>query len=278
MKNVALIVHTCDRYQLLYPGFAYFFEKNWPYQDVAISYYFLTEEIDYPSDIFTNIKTGKGEWSDRLLKGLKQIPEDYVIYLQEDMWLNKPVDADTVLKAIEFALSKQANLLKLSSNSVNQTTPEGAYINGLSVGILDNAKSEYLMSHQVSMWKKSFLMEQLKYKEHPWRNERKGTKRLKKLNPVIYHLDLFSENEEQPVNANTVTSMISAYYTVSKNAQLRPYAHPFISEMKLADDAAIREYALKLDHHLKNGLTHDGQGKPRKEDFFKKLKNYLSGR
>lgn len=277
MKNVALIVHTCDRYQLLYPGFAYFFKKNWPYRDIAISYYFLTEEIDYPSDIFTNIKTGKGEWSDRLLKGLKQIPEDYVIYLQEDMWLIKPVDADTVLKAIDFALNKHANLLKLSSNSVNQTTPEGTYINGLSVGILDNAKSEYLMSHQVSMWKKSLLMEQLKYKEHPWRNERKGTKRLKKLNPVIYHLDLFSENDEQPVNANTVTSVMSAYYTVSKNAQLRGYAHPFISEMKLADDAAICEYALKLDHHLKNGLTHDGQGKPRKEDFFKKLKNYLSG-
>jgi hypothetical protein len=270
MKSIALIVHTCDRYKLLYRGFEYFFKKNWPYGDVQIGYYFLTEEDTYTSPIFTNIKTGKGEWSDRLLNGLKQIPEDHIIYFQEDMWLSKPVEADTVNKVIDFSLANQINLFKLSSNGVYHTRPVNVHINGLAVGVLDNENSGYLMSHQVSIWKKTFLMEQLKYKEHPWRNERKGTKRLKKLNPEIYHIDLFSENDELPVN--TGTPAIGAYYTVSQNAALRDYANPFISEMKLADDAAIREYAQKLDHHLKNGLTHDGQSKPRKEDLLKKLK------
>jgi hypothetical protein len=276
MQNIALIVHTCDRYKLLYPGFAYFFKKNWPYADVEISYYFLTEVEEYQSSLFKNIKTGKGEWSDRLLNGLKQIPEEYVIYMQEDMWLNKPVSGDTVNKIIEYSLAKHSDLFKLSSNQVNYTKPTGELINGLSIGVLDNEVSEYLMSHQVSIWKKSFLMEQLKYKEHPWRNERKGTKRLKKLNPEIYHIDLFSENEELPTNSNTDSKEIGSYYTVSKNAALREYANPFISEMKLDGDPNIREYAQKLDHHLKNGLTHDGQSAPRKEDFFKKIKNFLS--
>jgi hypothetical protein len=276
MNKIALVVHACDRYKLLYKGFAYFFKKNWPYGDLPVSYYFLTEEEDYKSDIFTNIKTGKGEWSDRLLNGLKQIPEDYIFYLQEDMWFIKPVDADTISKIIDFSIDNQVNLFKLSSNGVYHTKPTGEVINGLSVGLLDNEKSQYLMSHQISVWKKSFFIEQLKYKEHPWRNERKGTKRLKKLDPHIYHIDLFSENDELPVNPNTDTSAISAYYTVSKNAQLREYAHPFISEMKLDDDESIRDYAQKLDLHLKNGITHDGQNKPRKEDLIKKIKNYLS--
>ncbi|RKR81649.1 hypothetical protein BDD43_1799 [Mucilaginibacter gracilis] len=278
MQSIALIVHTCDRYKLLYPGFDYFFKKYWPYHDVKISYYFLTEEDDYKSNIFTNIKTGKGEWSDRLLNGLKQIPEDYVIYFQEDMWLTGLVDADTIGKIISFAVGNQINLFKLSSNSVYHTKATGAFINGLAVAVLDNEKSGYLMSHQVSVWKKTFLMAQLKYKEHPWRNERKGTKRLEKLDPKIYHIDLFGENEQLPGNDNINASGASRYYTVSQNAALNAYANPFISEMKLAGDAATREYAQKLDHHLKNGLTHDGQSKPRKDDFFKKIKNYLSGK
>ena len=272
MKNIALIVHTCDRYKLLYPGFEYFFKKNWPYTELQIGYYFLTEEESCKSDVFKNIKTGKGEWSDRLLNGLKQIDEDYVIYFQEDMWLSKPVIADTVNKIIDFSLDNEINLFKLSSNGVYHTRATHQYINGLEVGVLDNEMSGYLMSHQVSVWKKAFLMEQLLYKEHPWRNERKGTRRLKKLNPEIYHIDLFSENDEQPINKNTDTLGIGAYYTVSQNAALRNYANPFISEMKLDDEEPIREYAQKLDHHLKNGLTHDGLDKPRKDDLLKKLK------
>lgn len=278
MKNIALIVHTCDRYKLLYMGFEYFFKKHFPYGEVKISYYFLTEEESYRSDIFTNIKTGKGEWSDRLLNGLKQMPEEYIIYFQEDMWLTRPISADLVNKIIGFALTEHINLLKLSSNSVYITRPTGDHINDLSVSVLDNEQSKYLMSHQVSLWKKSFLMDQLKYKEHPWRNERKGTKRLKKLDPKIYHIDLFAENEQVPGNDNKDTSAISQYYTVSQNASLNGYAHPFISEMKLAEDPAIREYAHKLDHHLKNDMTHDGQSKPRKEDLFKKIRKYITGK
>lgn len=269
MRNIALIVHTCDRYQLLYRGFEHFFKKHWPYADVAISYYFLTEDVYYKSDIFTNIKTGKGEWSDRLLNGLKKISEEHIIYMQEDMWLNKSVVADTVNKIINFSLSADTDLLKLSSNAVFVTRLTGEDINGLSVAVLDNEKSQYLMSHQVSIWKKSFLMAQLKYHEHPWRNERKGTRRLRKLDPEIYHIDLFSENDELPANHNADPSQTGSYYTVSKNAALREYANPFISEMKLDTDVTIREYAQQLDHHLKNGITHDARASHVRKTFLR---------
>jgi hypothetical protein len=269
-NQIALIVHTCDRYQLLYPGFEYFFKKYFPYGDVRISYYFLTEEADYRSDVFTNIKTGKGEWSDRLLEGLQAIPESYVIYFQEDMWLSKPVDADTLKQVIDFSLTNQISLLKLSSNNVYLTAGVGRFINGLQVTVLDNERSKYLMSHQVSIWKKEFLMAQLRFKEHPWRNERKGTQRLKKLNPAIYHIDLFAENEQQPINANEGTAQVSRYYTVSQNAQFNNSALPFIEEMRA--DAAMKDYALHLENNYHNHITHDGLSQPRKDDIFKKLK------
>ncbi|MBW4888394.1 hypothetical protein KXQ82_01645 [Mucilaginibacter sp. HMF5004] len=273
MTQIALIVHTCDRYKLLYPGFEYFFKKYFPSGDIPVSYYFLTEDEDFHSDIFTNIKTGKGEWSERLLRGLEAIPEPYVMYFQEDMWLCKPVDADTVNKIISFTIEHEADLFKLSSNSVYKTVTAGRYINGLAVTLLDNNRSQYLMSHQVSIWEKSFFSGQLRFKEHPWRNERKGTERLKVLNPDIYHIDLFVENEQQPINNNKEGAIISRYYTVSQNAQLNAFALPFIEEMK-ADDAT-KEYAEKLEHNMKNQLTHDGLTQPRKDDIFKKIKRWF---
>jgi len=277
MDEIALIVHACDRYQLLYQGFEYFFKRNWPYQEVDIKYYFLTEEADYESDLFTNIKTGKGEWSDRLLKGLDQIPENYIIYFQEDMWLSRPVVAETVIKVNKFALDNKVGLFKLSSNNVYHTTSTGNYIDGLSVSTLNNKESKYLMSHQVSVWKKSFLADQLQYKEHPWRNEREGTKRLRALNPKIYHIDLLSENGQSAINHNGKYLKPGRYYTVSQNAQLNRSSLPFIEGLKQSGDEVIRQYGLKLEYNYTHGITHDGQSKPRKDDVFKKIKNAFKG-
>jgi len=273
MNQVALIVHTCDRYQLLYQGFEYFFKRNWPYQEVDIKYYFLTEEADFQSDLFVNIKTGKGEWSDRLLNGLNQIEETYVIYFQEDMWISRPVSADAVNKILQFTIEKNVNLFKLSSNDIYYTTSTGNYIDGLSISILNNDESKYLMSHQVSVWNKSFLADQLHYKEHPWRNEREGTKRLRALNPRIYHIDLFSENGQAPINSNGKYLKPGRYYTVSQNAQLNKFALPFIEGMKQSEDEATRQYALKLEYNYDHAITHDGKSKPRKQDIFKTIKN-----
>jgi len=90
-SKVAVLVHSCDRYEFLYKGFEYFFSRHWDFQ-IPCKYYFATEEKNINIKGFENILTGKGEWSDRLAVLLKKIPEDYILYLQEDMWLDKDVD------------------------------------------------------------------------------------------------------------------------------------------------------------------------------------------
>jgi len=271
--EIALVVHSCDRYQLLYKGFEYFFAKYWPLDKEAYSYYFLTEKADFNSNIFTNIKTGPGEWSDRLKNGLEQIPEKYVVYLQEDMWFTKPIQKDFLKKIAQFAIDNSVKLVKLNSSEVYKTAPSGTHINGLSVSILDNAASDFLMSHQVSLWDKAFLTEQLRQNEHPWRNERKGTKRLRKLNPLIHHVDLLSENNKPPINQNADDSLQSRYFTVSVNAMLNSHIRHFIEELKSDKLPAYTEYINKLQHNYDHKITHDGKKKPRKESTFKKLKN-----
>jgi hypothetical protein len=273
IKNqVALIVHTCDRYELLYKGFEYFFRKYWN-MDIPFTYYFATEEISVNIDGFKNIKSGKGEWTDRLRNLLDQIEEEYVIYFQEDMWLSKAVDKDFMVELSALAIQQKWMQVKLNSADVFKTTPGPHYIQNFNVAKLINEESKFLMSHQVTLWNKSFLKAQLKPNEHPWRNERRGTKRLRKLNPEIYHVDYFAETGHPEINQNKVGIRRSEYYSISSNACLNDFTPPYLEA--LAEAPELTEYASLLQDHYNREITHDGLPKPLKKDVFKRVKDWL---
>ena len=122
--------------------------------------------------------------------------------MQEDMWLNKNVNANFFKQLFDAAIANSWQQVKLHSSEVYITKPTAQFIEGFNIAIVDNKRSGYLMSHQATLWNKDFLLEQLPKNEHPWRNERKGTKRLKKKNPVIYHIDYFAENGKPEINPN----------------------------------------------------------------------------
>jgi len=274
-KNIALIVHACDRYELLFKAFDYFFAKNWDFE-IPVNYYFATEEKSVDFQNFKNIKSGKGEWSNRLSNLLDQIEEEYVIYFQEDMWLNKPVDKEVFTELFKLVLANKWNLVKLNSSDVFKTTSTDIFIKGFNVAKLNNQESNFLMSHQVSLWNKAFLKQQLKPNEHPWRNERKGTKRLKKLDPEIFHIDYFAENGSLPINNNTAELVRSEYQSISFNATLNHNAAPFLETLK--SEPSLATYAEKLIYNYTNQITHDGKPKPLKKDLFKRLKDWIKSK
>ncbi len=265
---MALVVHACDRYQILFQGFEHFFRQYWP--DLAgVNLYFLTEVIDHPSARFTNLKTGKGEWSDRLRVGLQQLAEPFVIYLQEDMWFNRPVNISVLTEVLDYAVAEKLPLLKLHSSEVYHTHSAGKIIGGLQLARLDNRASKYLMSHQPSIWNREFLISQLSKNEHPWRNERKGTKRLKYLNLPLYQIDLLAENGKPAINENVSVEFRSEYQSISVNGMLHDNALPFIEELMKSSDQEASVYGRRLQHNFANRLTHDGLPKPKKAGFMK---------
>ncbi|MFC3560687.1 hypothetical protein [Pedobacter jamesrossensis] len=272
-NNVALLVHACDRYEFLYRGFDSFFSKNWDFT-VPCNYYFATEVKDAELNGFTNIKSGKGEWADRLATLLRGIDEDYVLYFQEDMWLSKPVNPTFLSQLFDFAKQNNCQQIKLHSSDVYKTKQTDTFIEGFNIAEIDNKASQFLMSHQVTLWKKDFLLAQLYKKEHPWRNERKGTKRLKKLNPLIQHVDYFSENGSAELNSNKKPNKRSEYFAVSFNSTLNYNSVRFIEELK-SGNKAEKNYAKELQNHYDNDLTHDGKPKPKKVDLFKKFKTWF---
>jgi hypothetical protein len=276
-KDFALLVHSCDRYELLYKGFQFFFNKYWDF-NVPCSYYFATEEKKISIKNFENILSGKGEWSDRLITLLQKIPEDYIIYFQEDMWLNKSIDSSFFQQLFDMIIENKWNQVKLHSSDVYKTESTNMFINGFNIAKLDNKQSKFLMSHQITVWNKQFLISLLKTNEHPWRNERRATKRIRKIDPEIIHIDYFAENGYREINNNKSDISRSCYYSISVNGILNERSEPFIKELIKESNESDREYGLKLEHNFRNMLTHDGLQKPRKVDVFKRIKNWFQGK
>ena len=59
-NEVALLVHSCDRYAFLFPGFIHFFSSYWNF-DIPVNLYFATEDLEVNYPPFKNIRSGKGE-------------------------------------------------------------------------------------------------------------------------------------------------------------------------------------------------------------------------
>lgn len=272
--EVALLVHSCDRYEFLYQGFHYFFTKYWDFS-FDCSYYFATEEKEPALAGFQVVKSGPGPWADRLAYLLREkITADYVLYFQEDMWLDKPVDARFFQELVALAHQHGWQQVKLHSATVYHTVPTAETVAGFVVAKLNKEASDFLMSHQVTLWRREFLLQQLRRNEHPWRNERNATKRLRQAQAEIFQLDYFAENGSVPINQNHNLLARSSYYTVSVNGTLNHTVVPYIRSLEAGDEQA-RHYARRLQHNYAHHLTHDGAAPPRKVDIFKRLATWL---
>lgn len=268
-----MLVHACDRYRLLIPGFEAFFHRHWD-DAVACTCYFATEEAEVEVRGMKNIRSGKGEWSDRLRELLlHHIREEYVLYFQEDMWLTHPVNARLLNALLRLAIDQGWNQVKLHSSGCYKILPSTFQVEGVPVGLLDNRASDFLMSHQVTLWKKETLLKQTLRSEHPWRHERNGTRRMRKQNPEIYHIDFFTANDS-PGPAPLIPGG-SGYQTVSVNGCFNHNVRPFLDILSDPDTPHLHAYADQLRRHLDQQLTHDGHPCPRKVDVFKKMKNGL---
>lgn len=168
--NCSVLVHTFNQYERYWDGFLKGFHENF---DAYLPCHFGTDVMFHMKREFGRFKviySGEGEWSDRLINLLNQIDTEYIFYIQEDMWPSaNPPNLDMLLNFI-----KKNDIYRLQISPVVQFYS----LYGSELPLFFHYKSKYLVSHQPSIWKKSFLLECLKPNENPWQNEYEGTKRL----------------------------------------------------------------------------------------------------
>jgi hypothetical protein len=174
--NLSLLVHTFNDYQQFWRGSIDSVSEFVP--DIP-KYYGTDTEGHYETDFkdFKVLYSGIGSWSDRLSRLLHKIPTDYVLYMQEDHWLKqKPPELTELMQIVT-----ENDLFRLQISEINHfyTLKKAENLHFF------EPKSKYLVSHQPSIWKKSFLLQQIKFNEDPWINEYEGTKRLNN-DPTIH--------------------------------------------------------------------------------------------
>jgi hypothetical protein len=169
MSSLAVLVHSFDKYSFLWTGYEESFRKNWNLRYPDIYFASDIETENKVGEPFKMIYSGAGEWSDRLRKLLEQLPYDYILYMQEDHWPTKKPPLSEC-----WDLMHKLNLDRLQISTVNQFYS----LTGDRIPLYFHNTSKYLVSHQPSIWRKSFLLDCLRPGETPWDNEYKGTKRL----------------------------------------------------------------------------------------------------
>jgi hypothetical protein len=146
----------------------------------------MNEELEVSYKNFTQIKTGKGEWSDRLMIGLNEIKEDYVFYLQEDYWPYRQIPTDMFKNMYKQFRKLNMHQVKIG-NMINTSSKKRwrmwfndiLYEDGIAFRKLARS-SGGAMSHRPAIWKKNFLLSRLKPNEGPSENEERGVIELRR--------------------------------------------------------------------------------------------------
>jgi hypothetical protein len=180
INEIPVILHSMDSYSRFWNPWYHLFNLHCKNHGPII---FLSEEKepDFIDDV-THIKTGAGEWGERLLRALKQIDSELVFYMQEDFWcVNDYELTDQLLEMFEkFGMDQ----LHIKENTPLISTKK---ITGNLYRF--EQKSEYTQNHQFGLWRKDKLIENVLPNENPWENEVDGSKRLNQKPHNVYLLD-----------------------------------------------------------------------------------------
>jgi len=175
IKEVPIVLHSMDSYSWTWNVWYSLFKK---YVTNHGPIYFLSEEKapDFVNEVI-HIKSGKGEWGERLLKGLEQIDSDLVFYMQEDFWATNELILSNDLLNLFYDLNMET--LHIMNYDLRLSIPQ--------IHIKDNLykftpKSQFSLNHQFGLWDIQSLKNNIKPNENPWKNEINGTKR-RNLNP-----------------------------------------------------------------------------------------------
>ena len=115
MKNLAVVVLSCDKYSDLWDLFFDRWERFWP--DCPYDLYLISNKLEYNRENVNILKTEEDiDWSTNLLIILEKIIQDNVLLMIEDAPLNKIVETKEFNKLYEKFCKEKLNYLNLKSS------------------------------------------------------------------------------------------------------------------------------------------------------------------
>jgi hypothetical protein len=180
-SQVTVLVNSTDSFEETWYPFFKLFTTFWPDCPYPVVLNCETKTFSYPGINIRCSHIGRGwegpgriPWSDCLIRCLQQIDSEYVLYLQDDYFINGPVDQATLEEFIDVMESRHVphvRLLELAVDAGHRQSPLHPLL-----WEIDEA-ANYRVSLQAGLWRRECLLSYLEPGESAWEFERAGTRR-----------------------------------------------------------------------------------------------------
>lgn len=179
--RLTLLVHSTDSFAECWHPFFKLLECYWPCCPRPV--FLSTEVFEFASEAFEIVCTKVGEklarenprsWTERLQIALQRIDTPYVLYVQEDYFLNAPVRHDVIEKLVDLMQREDythVRLTELGGNAGYKPSIEYEDLWELP------QRGGYRISLQAGIWNRERFLSYLKPGETPWDIERQGSRR-----------------------------------------------------------------------------------------------------
>lgn len=211
-KYYSILVNSSDNFEDCWNPFFKLYKKYWNPSDVEV---ILNTEFksgytyqDLPircTMANAETKDRRLTWSECLINALQQVPTDLVIYLQEDYFIEQPVDNELINELIAMMQANQ----RIKYIGLTHFGNYGPFKHWpADHRLVEVLNTKYRISTQAGIWRKETLASYLKPEENGWMFEIFGTQRAKRRNDLFLTLNREIYNEQNPTILYTHTGII----------------------------------------------------------------------
>lgn len=170
--HTAVLMVSCERYQQAWLPFFTLFQRYWP--DCPYKMYLASDFGAFPGVLSLNSgETGSPlAWTRTLMAALSTIPEERVIFFQEDFLIQSPVDTKKIRQLVRHAYDYNLASLRLMPSPPPTSKWHGCSDIGV-YGPFDN----FRFSLQCSVWNRTIFLSLLSGDEDPWTCEFAASRR-----------------------------------------------------------------------------------------------------
>lgn len=176
MIDVAVVVAGHDKYMSAWPAMIHGLRKYWP--GCLWPIYWITNRLGAPPGCKT-VRVGGDfdpkKWSDRMKRGLKQVPAETILWMLDDHWITAPPDIDALMDFAKLVDKGYIDRLRLYPGLDHDFGKPYHRFDGRLINM--DKKSPYRCSCKPSFWNHKVFLSLLRDGESPWDFERDGKKR-----------------------------------------------------------------------------------------------------
>lgn len=177
-SKIPLIVSSCDKCSDLWQPFFTLVKKYWTGFDKKVYLCTDSKTFEYEGiELECPLRMPQGStWSENLMALLKQVKEEYVLFMLDDFWLKTKIDIAQLNRCEEIMNSDPTVgficlVHQLEPSADNPVSTKYPFF------IEYGRKTPYRVTTQAGLWRRDYLLSLLRKHESAWWFEMFGSKR-----------------------------------------------------------------------------------------------------